>query len=91
MMMQGFSPLKAMALWSSLTLVTAVGAALGCLFGELIVEEGVVAIQGLAAGAMLTMIASTMVPEACSHGGPRLTGLATLGGFVSALLFKFAE
>ena len=40
--------------------------------------------EGLAAGAMLTMIAQTMLPEAFAHGGD-LTGLATLIGFLASL------
>ena len=44
-------------------------------------------IEGIAAGAMLTMIAQTMLPEAYIKGG-NIVGLATLAGFLVALFFK---
>ena len=44
-------------------------------------------IEGLAADAMLTMIAQTMSPDACFKGGS-VIGLATLMGFLVALFFK---
>jgi len=47
----------------------------------------VMAIEGIAAGAMLTMIAETMLPEAFEQGGS-VVGLATLSGFLSALVVK---
>ena len=47
--------------------------------------------EGLAAGAMLTMIAQTMIPEAVHLGGPTITGLSTLIGFVAAVSFKVFE
>jgi hypothetical protein len=39
------------------------------------------------AGAMLTMIAETMLPEAFEQGGA-IVGLSTLGGFLAALTVK---
>ena len=44
-------------------------------------------VEGIAAGAMLTMIAQTMLPEAYFKGGS-IIGLATLSGFLAALFFK---
>ena len=44
-------------------------------------------IEGMAAGAMLTMIAETMLPEAYEQGGP-IVGLSTLAGFLMALFIK---
>jgi len=44
-------------------------------------------IEGAAAGAMLTMIAETMLPEAYEQGGT-IVGLATLAGFLAALFVK---
>ena len=45
------------------------------------------AIHGLAAGAMLTMIAETMLPEAFEQGGA-IVGFSTLLGFLTALIVK---
>jgi hypothetical protein len=47
----------------------------------------VLGIEGLAAGAMLTMIAETMLPEAYEQGGT-IVGISTLLGFIAALLVK---
>jgi hypothetical protein len=41
----------------------------------------------LAAGAMLTMIAETMLPEAFEQGGS-IVGFSTLCGFLAALIVK---
>jgi ZIP family zinc transporter len=40
-------------------------------------------VQAVAGGAILTMLADTMMPEAFEHGG-RLVGLATTLGFAVA-------
>src|SRR5204863_866260 len=40
-------------------------------------------IQSFAAGAILTMLANTMMPEAFTHGG-RKVGLVTVAGFILA-------
>jgi zinc transporter ZupT len=44
-------------------------------------------LEGLAAGAMLTMIAQTMLPEANIKGGS-IIGLWTLLGFLCAIVVK---
>ena len=46
--------------------------------------------EGMAAGAMLTMIAQTMLPEAYFKGGS-IIGLATLLGFLAAISIKVFE
>ena len=47
-------------------------------------------IEGMAAGAMLTMIANTMLPEAFEQGGSTVSGLSTLLGFIVALCVKIS-
>jgi CRP-like cAMP-binding protein len=84
---QGLGFGRIMLMWSSLVLVTGVGAALGALFFGTASAGNFAVIEGLAAGAMLTMIAQTMLPEAYIKGG-NVVGLATLMGFLTALLFK---
>lgn len=74
MLKSGMSVKKIMLMWGSLCVLTGLGAYLGTLVfagGNL---EGdmfyfTLAIEGLAAGAMLTMIAETMLPEAFEQGG----------------------
>ena len=46
---------------------------------------------GMAAGAMLTMIAAAMLPEAAHKGGGNISGIFTMLGFISALAFKLLE
>jgi zinc transporter ZupT len=71
-------------MWVSLMVMTAVGAA----FGNVLIADaphhwhGI--LEGMAAGAMLAMIAQTMLPEAYHHGG-WLTGLMTVAGFLAAI------
>jgi ZIP family zinc transporter len=69
------------------TLVSAVSAAAGfALLGG--ASSGVIsAIQAFAAGAILTMLADTMMPEAFEHGGSTV-GLVTVLGFALAFLLS---
>ena len=45
------------------------------------------AIQSFAAGAILTMLASTMMPEAYEDGGP-VVGIVTTAGFLLAFVLS---
>lgn len=82
---------KIMNMWFSLCLMTGIGAFIGAVLfpanphgGTLLVVAG---IEGLAAGAMLTAIAESFLPEAFEQGGD-IIGLTTLGGFICALMLK---
>ncbi|MCP4408188.1 MAG: cyclic nucleotide-binding domain-containing protein [Gammaproteobacteria bacterium] len=87
----GMSLKKIHLMWGSICLLTGVGAAAGAVIfppdpvGWMFYF--VVGIEALAAGAMLTMIAETMLPEAFEQGGS-IVGLSTLGGFLAALAIK---
>ena len=70
---------------------TAIGSGLGFELAAVISETWLVFAEGLAAGAMLTMIAAAMIPEAATHGKPSVVGLSTLAGFLGAVLFKLLE
>jgi ZIP family zinc transporter len=78
-----------LGLWLAVTLASTVAAALG--FGVLSGADPAVtaAIQAFAAGAILTMLADTMVPEAVEHAGA-LVGLLTVIGFAAAFLLSGA-
>lgn len=78
-----------LGLWLAVTLASTVAAALG--FGVLSGADPAVtaAIQAFAAGAILTMLADTMVPEAVEHAGA-LVGLLTVLGFAAAFLLSSA-
>ena len=91
MRMQGMSVQRILAMWLSLVLMTGIAAALGAVMGEWVPHNAMVFIEGLAAGAMLTMICAAMLPEATHLANPNWVGLATLSGFFAALLFKVLE
>ncbi|MGB5439772.1 MAG: hypothetical protein WBN90_09020 [Gammaproteobacteria bacterium] len=77
-------------MWTSLMLFTGIGAALGSVFFIGDSPMSFALVQGVAAGAMLTMIAETMLPEACFKGGS-VIGIATLTGFLVAIFSKTLE
>jgi zinc transporter ZupT len=91
MRMQGMSVQRIVLMWLSLVLMTGIAAALGAIMGEWVPHNVMVFIEGLAAGAMLTMICAAMLPEATHLAPPNWVGLATLSGFFSALMFKVLE
>jgi len=91
MRLQGFGKQRVLLLWSSLLVVTALGAGVGFLVAESLSHTWVIFAEGLAAGAMLTMIAAAMIPEAVHMGKAGVVGLSTLGGFLAAISFKLLE
>jgi CRP-like cAMP-binding protein len=90
MRQQGFSFTRVLLMWSSLMLFTGLGAALGSHFFVNASPSSFALVQGIAAGAMLTMIAETMLPEAYFKGGS-VVGMSTLMGFLVAIFFKTLE
>ena len=74
-------------MWTSIMIITGIGAFLGNIFFDGAPGFLFAIVEGVAAGAMLTMIAETMLPEAYHKGGS-VTGFSTLLGFLTALLFK---
>jgi zinc transporter ZupT len=88
---QGIGKTKIILLWTSLVLITGIGAVVGYYLGAEIPHEIEIGIEGLAAGAMLTMIAQTMIPEAVHIGGNKVVGLSVLAGYLSAVAFKLFE
>lgn len=81
---------KILWMWTSLMLVSGAGAFLGNLLFAEAPPFLFPLIEGVAAGAMLTMVAETMLPEAYHKGGA-ITGLSTLVGFLLAIFFKTLE
>lgn len=91
MMAAGWSKRRVFLMWFALMVITAIGAGLGYVLAGVLSETWLVFAEGLAAGAMLTMIAAAMIPEAAEHGNPSAVGLSTLAGFLAAVLFKLLE
>ena len=87
----GMSFLRILWMWGSLCLFTGLGAVIGVLLFPThptgTAFYWIAGIEGLAAGAMLTMIAETMLPEAFEQGGA-IVGFSTLMGFLMALVVK---
>jgi CRP-like cAMP-binding protein/zinc transporter ZupT len=77
-------------MWFSIMLLTGIGAALGYVFMQSAEPHWFAFLEGLAAGAMLTMIAQTMLPEAYTKGGS-IIGFATLMGFLITISLKGLE
>jgi len=86
----GVNRTRILIMWSSIVVLTGVGAAMGAIIFPPGSEEeegaqyAIAAIEGMCGGAMLTMIANTALPEAFEQGG-NVVGLSTLLGFLSAL------
>ncbi|MEW6202330.1 MAG: cyclic nucleotide-binding domain-containing protein [bacterium] len=83
---QGSGTGKILWMWTSLTIMTGLGALLGNIFFQSLGASTHSIFEGAAAGAMLAMIAQTMLPEAYEHGG-WLVGILTVLGFLAALFF----
>ncbi len=81
----GHSARWVLTLWLAVALVSAAAAAAG--YGLLggAAPATIAVVQAFAAGAILTMLADTMMPEAFEDAGSTV-GLATCAGFISAFL-----
>lgn len=91
MKQQGFSTSKIIFLWVVLTGICAIVSSFGAYVGETIPHSYMIFVEGIAAGAMLTMIGSAMLPEAAHLSSPNVAGFSTLLGFVAAVGFKLFE
>jgi ZIP family zinc transporter len=83
----GRSPAYVFGLWGAVTLASTLAALLGYLFLDGASGNVLAAIQSFAAGAILTMLASTMMPEAYEEGGP-VVGIVTTVGFLLAFVLS---
>ena len=82
---QEFQWRKIGILWGTVILVTGLGAAAGSVVFQATPEQVFAVVEGLAAGAMLTVITQTMMPEALHRSGG-FVGLAALAGFLITTL-----
>jgi len=79
----GWSRASTIMLWLFVALVTALSSLAGYVFFDDASGSTIAFVLAFAAGAILTMLADTMMPEAFEHGG-KLVGLATTFGFAVA-------
>jgi ZIP family zinc transporter len=76
-----------LGLWVVVMVVSGVAAALGYGLLSGASDDALALCQSFAAGAILTMLADTMMPEAFEEGGPT-AGLVTVFGFAVAFLLS---
>jgi len=82
----GRSPRRVVFMWTALVIASAAAAALGyAIVRSVPAADGRYA-RAFAAGAVLTMLADVMMPEAFEHGGKVVGLLATLGFLTAAIL-----
>jgi zinc transporter, ZIP family len=86
----GFSRRKVFWMWLILVIVSAACAALGFMIIQTIPSADGHIAQAFAAGAMLTMLANAMMPEAFENGGLTV-GLFTVMGFLAAAMLSVAQ
>lgn len=87
LMRAGRTRLHLLAMWAGVMVVSALSALGGYVILADASQGAVGLLEAFAAGAILMMLADTMMPEAVEHGGSR-TGLVTVAGFVSAFLLS---
>jgi ZIP family zinc transporter len=81
----GYADRRIFRMWTALTVASAVVAALGYVLGKALHVPGIYA-EAFAAGAVLTMLADSMFPEAFSNGGKTVGLLVVLGYLVAGAL-----
>jgi ZIP family zinc transporter len=86
----GWPPRRILALWGAVAVISATAASAGyALFGS--ASPATLAfVLAFAAGAILCMLADTMMPDAFAHGG-KAAGLVTTFGFALAFAISAAE
>jgi ZIP family zinc transporter len=86
---EGHPPLRIIAIWVAVALASAVAAGIGFALLDEMSSEPLAIAEAFAAGAILTMLADSMFPEAFTQGG-QASGLATVLGFATAYFLSAA-
>merc|ERR1712150_146329 len=91
----GRSNAAILLMWSSLVVVTGVGATITTwIFSRETSHESLMMViithssEGLAAGAMLAMVSSTMLPEAFHKGNQKIVSMMSVCGFLAAFMIS---
>jgi ZIP family zinc transporter len=85
----GLSTGRVVVMWSALVFVFALAAGLGFVLSDELPHHGD-DLEAFAGGAMLAMLANSMMPEAFKHGG-RATGLLTVLGYIVAAVLAVSD
>ena len=83
----GWRPRRILAMWTMIALASGVASLVGYTAFQDASAGAVAFMLAFAAGAILTMLSDTMMPEAYQHGG-KLAGVVTTLGFTVALLIN---
>jgi zinc transporter, ZIP family len=86
----GRSPRSVVVLWVAIALVSGLASLAGFALLDGAPPGAVAFVQAFAGGAILTMLADTMMPEAFTHGG-KLAGVVTSVGFAIAFVISTLE
>ena len=86
----GWAQRHILGLWLLVSVVSGLAALLGFVAFDSASAGTVAFVLSFAAGAILTMLADTMMPEAFEHGG-KLTGVVTTEGFALAIAISALE
>ena len=86
----GWTPGRSIRLWVMVAIVAAISAALGALIADGLSGQWFAFVNSFAAGAVLAMIADTMIPDAFRDAG-RWAGFITVAGFALAFLLSTAS
>jgi zinc transporter, ZIP family len=86
----GWSRLKVFGLWIMVAVVSGLAALAGYVLFENAAPSTIAFIQTFACGAILVMLADTMMPEAFQHGG-KLAGIFTVLGFGLAVYISVLQ
>lgn len=83
----GHDPRRIMIRWAAIAAISALAAGAGYALLDGASNEVIAAFQSVAAGAILVMLADTMIPVAFEDAGPTV-GLATAAGFATAFFLS---
>lgn len=86
----GYSKMKIFLLWVSVLVISALASLTGYLFLDGASTEIISGIAGFAGGAIIAMVAATMMPEAYEESGPMTGLIAALGLLASLILDQFS-
>ena len=86
---QGRTARSILRLWAVVVAASTLASLAGYALIDATSVDAIAFLSAFAAGAVLTMVASTMAPEAAREGGP-VSGLFTTGGFLLAVLLDYA-
>ena len=86
----GWERRKILGLWTAVTVVCGLASLLGYVALDSAGPSALAFVLAFAGGAILTMLADTMMPEAFEHGG-KLVGLVTTFGFGLAFALTMLE